>query len=98
MATLTASSQCQGSHPTVTWGVSVRLSFSVEASADAAAVAAFGEVEEDAASKPSGPEEKKPVESDGEDTRAESTNWGKGSEVPRAPRPGKSMGTLGLNL
>lgn len=64
----------------------------------AAAVAAFGEVEEDAVSKLSGPEEKKPAESDVEDTRAESTNWGKGSEVPRAPRPGKSMWTLGFNL
>lgn len=64
----------------------------------AAAVAALGEAEEDAVSKPSGPEGKKPAESDDEDTRVESTNCGKGSEVPRAPRPGKSMGTLEFNL
>lgn len=63
----------------------------------AAAAPALGEVEEAAASKPSGPEEKNPPES-GVDTRAESTNCGRGSEAPRAPRPGKSMKKLVFNL
>lgn len=62
----------------------------------AAAVPVLGEVDE-TASKPSGPEKNGPG-SGGEDTREESTNCGRASEAPRAPRPGKSMGILGFNL
>lgn len=54
-------------------------------------MAVLGAVEEAAASKPSGPEGKKTPDSGGDDTKAGSTNWGRGSEVPRAPRPGNSM-------
>jgi hypothetical protein len=64
----------------------------------AAAVAVLGAVEEAAASKPSGPEGKKLPDSGVEDTRVGSTNWGRDSEVPRAPKPGNSMGPLGFNL
>lgn len=55
-------------------------------------------MEEAAVSKPSGPEGKKTPDSGGEDTKAGSINWGRGSEVPRAPRPGNSMGPLGFDL
>lgn len=58
----------------------------------------LGLEEEAAASKLSGPEVKKVPDSGVEDTKAGSTNWGRGSEVPRAPRPGNSMGPLGLSL